>query len=188
MPDQDPKLKYLHENHQDEIERLGQDVQNTFSFGKVSFIFERLKMLGPWKPKDFNMELIFEIDMMQSALAVEYSRVFNSGPRKVNRDRVPQHLRAVHDKIMELRNERFAHVGNHASVENFVELKIEDNKVIVKAGATHLMQLGAPQEWGELIIWLGEHLNEQTAKQLVRLTTATGLEWVEQTDLQPEQE
>lgn len=179
MSDQDPVLERLHSEHGDDITRLAQDVQNGYSFSKVSFIYGRLKMLGPWKPEDFNMELIFEIDMMQAALAVEYSRVFVSGSRRVSRDKVPVHLRSVHDEIMELRNKRYAHDDTHASVENSVNIWIEGERVTVVSGAEMKMCLGAPPEWEELIKWLGRFLVEQTEKQLKRLTEKTGLEWVQ---------
>jgi hypothetical protein len=179
MSDQDPARERLYSEHRDDIARLAQDVQNGYSFAKVSFIYGRLKKLGPWKPEDLSMELIFEIDMMQAALAVEYSRVFASGSRQVSRDKVPGHLRSVHDAIIELRNKRYAHDDNHASVENAVNIRIEGEQVTVVSGATMKMCLGAPSEWEELIKWLGCFLVEQTEKQLKRLTEKTGLEWVQ---------
>jgi hypothetical protein len=134
--------------------------------------------MGPWKPEDFSMELIFEIDMMQAALAVEYSRIFVTGTRKVSRSKVPEHLRQFHDTILELRHKRYAHDDNHWSVENEVGLSIEGERVIVANSVTSEMVLGAPSEWEELINWLHEYLLEQSNKQLNRLTEKTGLRWV----------
>ncbi|EAQ27210.1 hypothetical protein [Roseovarius sp. 217] len=179
MSDQDPAIERLYAEHGDDISRLAQDVQNAYSFSKVSFIYGRLKKLGPWKPEDFSMELIFEIDMMQAALAVEYSRVFVSGSRKVSNGKVPQHLKSVHEEIIQLRNKRYAHDGAHASVDNSVNILIEGERVTLKTGAEMAMCLGAPPEWEELIKWLGQFLFEQTEKQLKRLTEKTGLEWVQ---------
>ena len=179
MSGQDNTRERLYFDHRDDIDRLAQDVQNGYSFSKVSFIYWRLQNLGPWKPEDFTMELIFEIDMMQAALAVEYSRVFAGGSRKVGRDKVPEHLRSVHDAIIELRNKRYAHDDNHASVKNSINIQIEGERVTIVPGAELKMCLGAPPEWEELINWLGGYLVEQTEKQLKRLTETTGLEWVQ---------
>jgi len=179
MSDQESALKKLYAEHENDISRLEKDVQNAYSFTKVNFIYERLKKLGPWKPEDLSMEIILEIDMMQAALAVEYSRVFVGGSRKVSRDKVPGHLRSVHDEILELRNKRYAHDDAHDSVENSTNIRIEDGQVEVKPGAKMAMCLGAPPEWEELIKWLGQFLFEQSEKQLKRLTEQTGLEWVQ---------
>lgn len=132
------------------------------------------------------MELIFEIDMMQGALAVEYAKVFVGGSRKVSRDKIPQHLRPVHDAIMELRNKRYTHDDNHKTIENTANLRIESGRVVFEPGATLELALGAPAEWEELIKWLGEYLYDQSQKQLRRLTESTGLEWVQPHGSPPE--
>lgn len=170
-------LDKIRADHGEDIERLAQDVQNEYSFTKVSFIYGRLKKMGPWRLEDFNMELILEIDMMQSALAVEYARIFVGGSRKVSRNKIPEDLRHVHDSIMELRNKRYAHDDNHFSVENFIDLEIQGEKVLVKPGSKLRMVFGAPSEWEPLIQWLGKYLHDQSQDQLQRLTDKTGYEW-----------
>ncbi len=182
MPDQDTELKSLYASYGADIDRMKQDVQNTYSSSKISFIYGRLKKLGPFKIADLSMDLIFEIDMMQGALVVEYAKIFSDGPRKVNRDRVPAHLKIVHDTIMEIRRKRYAHNDYHPSIENRVELDIEDTRIVVNSGSCLQITFGAPKEWEELIKWLEKHLFEQTEKQLKRLTSLTGREWVQPMD------
>lgn len=179
MPKQDSVLNQICKNYHDDIDRLVQDTQNAYSYSKVVFIFERLTKTGPWGEGDFTMELILEIDMMQSALAVEYARVFSSGSRKVSESNVPPILKDVHREIMDLRNKRYAHDDNHGSVENTMDLLIEGKQIIIKTGANMRMVLGAPPRWGELIEWLGGYLRQQSQKQRQHLTDKTGYEWVE---------
>lgn len=178
LSDQDPAVALLCAEHKDEIDRMIADVQNGFSFAKVSFIYSRLKRMGPWKTEDLTMDLIFEIDMMQSALVTEYARVFTTGVRQVSRKKVPKHLRPTHDAIIQLRNKRYAHDDSHPSVRNSGDIRIEGEKVIFEPGANLKMALGAPREWEELISWLGEYVYEQGQQQLKRLSEKTGYEWV----------
>lgn len=185
MSGQSAILQEIYAKNRDDIDRLAQDVQNGYSFAKVSFIYGRLKRLGPWMQEDLTMELIFEIDMMQSALAIAYARVFVGGSRKIGRDKVPVDLRSAHDAIMELRNKRYAHDDNHASVDNFANMQMNGKQVTLAPGSNLLMCLGAPPEWEAPIKWLGEYLVEQSQKQLQRLTDNTGLEWVQPTGPAP---
>ena len=141
--------------------------------------------MGPWNPEDLTMELFLELDMMRSALAVEYARIFVGGGRKINRSKIPPELRHTHDAIMDLRNTRYAHDDTHKSVKNFVELEIEGNEVRAKPGANIGIVFGAPLEWEELIEWLGEYLFSQWKSQLKRLTDITGFDWTSSTGEPP---
>ncbi|WP_394178017.1 hypothetical protein [Yoonia maritima] len=161
----------------DDINRLAHDTQNGYSFAKVSFIYQRLRELGPFDPETISMDAIFALDMMQSAFVVEYARIFVGGTRKVSKSKVPAHLQKIHETIMDLRNKRYAHEDGHESVENFLELQILDDQIVVDTKANIGIALGAPPEWDALITWLGEYLFEQRKKQLQRLADVTGYKW-----------
>ncbi len=172
--------EYLSESlkpYKDEIDRLVLDANNGYSFSKVTYIYSRLKKMGPWKRSDLNMELILEIDMMHAALVVTYGRIFSGGARKVNPNKVPGHLRPIHDQIIELRNKRYAHNDEHKSIELKASFEEDGDKVILKPKISIQMALGAPAEWQELFDWLGDYLVNQSNKQLVRLSEISGREW-----------
>ena len=176
---QNTDLAYIQETYADDIERLILDASNGYSFSMVTYIYSRLKELGPWKPSDFSMEMILEIDMMHSALVVTYGRIFADGARKVSRDKVPTHLRQIHDQIMELRNQRYAHNDAHASIDLGARFEEDGETIEFHPSINMQMTLGAPAEWQELFDWLGEYLVEQSGKQLDRLSELTGKQWVQ---------
>lgn len=163
--------------YEDEIERLLLDVNNGYSFSKVTYIYSRLKKMGPWQPSDFTMEMFLEIDMMHAGIAVTYGRIFSDGARKVSRNKVPSHLRPIHDQIIELRNQRYAHNDEHDSIELQASFELDGEKVIMRSHINMQTVLGAPAEWQELFDWLGGYLFDQSRKQLARLTELSGKEW-----------
>lgn len=182
MENPETDISALRKEFGDDIDRLAQDVQNGYSFAKVSFIYDRLRKLGSLHPDAMTIETIYELDMMQSALVVEYARIFVGGARKISEKKVPSGLRAVHKSIMELRNKRYAHNDGHESVVNYLELQIVDDQIVVDTKANIGIALGAPAEWQALITWLGEYLFDQRERQLQYLSDKTGYAWLQRLD------
>lgn len=171
-------ISRLMDEYSDDFERLRQDTKNGFAFAELSYMYDRLQNLGPWHPSEITMEFIIELDMMHAAFSVTYGRIFSDGPRKINRSKVPAHLREYHDQLIELRNQRYAHNDNHSSVAIETQFELDNDHVVVGANINLAQVLGAPPEWKELIDWLGEHLVDQQRAQLKRLSEKTGVEFV----------
>jgi hypothetical protein len=176
-----PTPESLKVEYADDLLRITDDIQNDYSISKISFIYSRLKSLGPWGPDNLTTEAMLEIDTLQSAFAVEYARMFSTGTKRVSADKIPKNLKSAHNDIIALRNKRYAHNDNHTSVENFLDLRIDGQQVVVSQSTEMNMFLGAPPIWKELIDWVHKYSVEQSTKQLNRLTKKSGLEWVQQT-------
>ncbi|AGI68220.1 hypothetical protein OAN307_c26310 [Octadecabacter antarcticus 307] len=174
---EEKKLEALLQEHSEDIARLRDSTANGYAFSIVSFIYSRLKEMGPWKPEDFTLEVLFEIDMHQSALVISYGRMFADGSRKISSKKIPAELQATHQEIMDLRNTRYAHNGDHETISVKTELEIDGKAVTVKDTLNSTMCLGAPQHWEPLIDWVGGYLVDQSRKERARLTEKTGLNW-----------
>ncbi|MDV7141478.1 hypothetical protein R3X27_02160 [Tropicimonas sp. TH_r6] len=168
----------LEERSQD-IERLGKAIRTGFAATQVSFMYYRLKSMGPWSADDITMELLFEIEAMTTALVISYGRLFASsdGTTRISRSKIPMELRSHHDDIMELRNKRYAHHDSHHSVASMGDITFQDGRFHFAGSMRVGMHFGAPREWEPLVTWLGEYLVEQQNRQLRRLSELTGHEW-----------
>jgi hypothetical protein len=76
----------------------------------LSYIFHRLRTAKV----DVTAEAIMEHEMLTTAFVVTYARLFVSGKGGgMSRDQIPAHLQTVHDDIIDLRHQRYAHNGGH---------------------------------------------------------------------------
>ncbi|OOY02864.1 hypothetical protein [Thioclava sp. F28-4] len=177
MTDEAPELEKLVSGCDRQLKKIALDTQHGYSFAKISHIYDKLKRMGPWRQEDLSMELMFDIDTLQSALAVEYGRIFASGTNHISPSKVPSHLKETHDEIILLRNKRYAHYDEHPSIENLLEIQADGGKLTIHPKAIMGMHLGAPRHWEPLIKWLGEYLHDQTQRVTKRLSKDTGYEW-----------
>ena len=161
----------------DVLQRLQDDVRNVQSSVEIQYLYNKLKRMGPWSPEELNIELIMDIDSLHSAIVVAYGRIFTDGPRRVSKSKIPSDLRHIHHELYELRNKRYAHNDEHASIATHLDIDFDGEKVLLKTGYTLNMTLGAPASWEPLFEWLNQYLKTQIDKQLAALTVITGYKW-----------
>lgn len=141
----------------------------------LRYIFHRLRTAQ----FDTTAEALMEQEMLTTAFVVTYSRLFLSGNNGtgVSRDRIPSHLRKVHDEILAIRNNRYAHNGGHDSADSGIEIQFDGSGFRVHLQMTLVLYVGGRNEWDELAIFLDGHMHERINKILERLKDKTGFEW-----------
>ena len=98
------------------------------------------------------MESILENEMLVTAFVVTYWRIFEGGAGSgFARDALPERLRAFHDEIVELRNKRFAHNAGHHTINDAMEVGLQDHRFIVTLGSEFRIQIGGAPEWQDLV-------------------------------------
>lgn len=152
--------------------KLGGTFQTVAS---LRYNFERLRALR----FDGTTQAFFEHEMLTTAFVVTYARLFNArnGGSGVSKKQIPAHLREVHDDLMEIRNERYAHDGGHDSIETGIQIDFDDIECRVALEMRLGFHWGGRNEWGELVTFLEAYMHDRLQKTLRRLKEKTGREW-----------
>jgi hypothetical protein len=165
---------------------LSQLVRVLNSFATLVTLKHIQKRLSDYK---FAAELnaFLELDMLTTAFVVTYVRLQQGkNGSGFSRDSVPEQLRGIHDKIIELRNKRFAHSDEHHSVSNALEIGFEGGKFDIKFQLMLGFYIGGAKEWPELVKSVEATFIERIDRLLARLKQKTGHDWALQTGPAPE--
>jgi hypothetical protein len=110
---------------------------------------------------------------------VSYVRLHQGGNGSgFARDVLPEHLRTIHDQIIDMRNKRFAHNDEHHSVINALRVEFEGNRFHVIFNLTLGYYIAGATEWHELVKFLDAMTVERMQKVFARLSEKTGYEWI----------
>ncbi|WP_429819120.1 hypothetical protein [Ensifer sp. B1-9] len=141
----------------------------------LSYIYHRLRNAN----FDVTTEALMEQEMLTTAFVVTYSRLFVSGngASGVAEDQIPAHLKAVHDDLIEMRHQRYAHNGGHDTISSGVRFDFDDTEIRINLQMSLGLYVGGRDEWGELVTFLDAHMHERLQKILGRLRAKTGYEW-----------
>ncbi|GHH24369.1 hypothetical protein GCM10008023_36480 [Sphingomonas glacialis] len=126
-----------------------------------------------------DMEALLELDMLTTAFLATYVRLYTGGGGSgFARDALPTPLRAAHDEIIDLRNKRYAHVDEHHSVNDEMEIAEEDGRYVVTLGTRLGVYIGGSNDWPKLVDALDDIFADRGAKIIARLEARTGREWM----------
>ncbi|TGQ89971.1 hypothetical protein EN851_20255 [Mesorhizobium sp. M8A.F.Ca.ET.208.01.1.1] len=124
-------------------------------------------------------EWALENDMLTLAFVTTYARLIGGGHGSgVARSALPAELRPVHDKIIELRNKRYAHNAGHDSITGILEIGFEDGKFDIGVKFNMGVHVGGALEWKPLVEFLDGLMFERLHAQLEKLREKTGREWI----------
>lgn len=142
----------------------------------LSYIYRRLRMTK----FEITTESMMEQEMLTTAFVVSYARLFakSNGTYVLQRNDLPAHLRAVHDELYKIRNERYAHNGGHKSIETLVGFAFSGTQFYIQAQMSLGLHIGGRNEWEDLIKFIDASMHERLYKILVRLKEQTGYEWL----------
>lgn len=125
-----------------------------------------------------DMTAFLELEMLTTAFVATYARLFNGGGGSgFGRDGLPHPLRGAHDEIIDLRNKRYAHIADHRSVADQMEISEENGQFVVKMGMRFGFYIGGSNDWTKLVDALEEILAERGEKLVKRLQERTGRDW-----------
>ena len=89
----------------------------------------------------------------------------------------PEALRSAHDEIIDMRNKRYAHVADHDSVNDEMEIQEDEGRFIVNLSFRFGFYIGGSNDWTKLVDALDEIFAERGQKIVERLQARTGREW-----------
>jgi hypothetical protein len=124
------------------------------------------------------MDAFLELDMLTTAFVVTYVRLQQGKSGSgFSRDSIPEKLRGIHDKIIELRNKRFAHSDEHHSVSNALEIGFQGGRFDIKFQLMLGFHIGGAKEWPELVKSVEAIFLKRIERLLARLKQKTGHDW-----------
>ncbi len=141
----------------------------------LSYIYCRLRTLQI----EVTTEAVMEQEVLTTAFIVTYARLFTSGNGtiKLSKSDIPDHLKFVHDEIMDLRNKRYAHNDAHKTMSSGIEVVFDDDGFHLRAQMSFGFYCGGRNEWKELITFIQSHMYERLRGILDQLSKKTGYEW-----------
>ncbi|MEH2488749.1 hypothetical protein [Bradyrhizobium sp. AZCC 2230] len=156
---------------------LSQLVKLLSSFATLVTLKHVQKRLSAYK-FELKMEALLELEMLTTAFVVTYVRLHQGGNGSgFSRDSLPEKLRAIHDRVVDLRNKRFAHHDEHDSVSNALEIAFEDNRFEIKFGISVGYHIGGAKEWPDFVNAVESLYSERIDKLLARMKQKTGRDW-----------
>lgn len=169
-------LEDLKTTYAADIARIQRMANNTVTINEVEFAYFRLMHMPP---TSITREYMLDVMIMTTGLVTAYGRLFTSatGTTVLDPKILPEDLRKVHEEIMELRHQRYAHHGGHPSVETDIELMQDQDGITLNQHLTIGMWMGAARHWQPLIIWLRTHMYEKLEKELAYLSKKSGATW-----------
>jgi len=124
------------------------------------------------------MDWVLENDMLILAFVTTYARLIDGGKGSgVARNALPAELRPVHDRIIELRNKRYAHNAGHESITGSLEISFEGGKFDIGVKFNMGFHVGGALEWKPLVEFLDGLMFQRLHAQLEKLKEKTGREW-----------
>lgn len=158
------------------MERLKKMLLNIHSVACIRFWYWRLDnfVISPQTHED-----LMTIDALTTSIVMSYGRLFSkgNGSTKLSKNIIPPSFKIVHEKIISLRNTKYAHHGGHESVESSMEINFHGECINVIPNLEISVCFGAPKEWGPLFEWLDSYMHETITQQLSLLKEITGIEW-----------
>lgn len=150
-------------------------VNATPTTSSLSYIYHRLRTAK----FEVTAEAVMEQEMLTSAFIVTYARLFASGDGTsgISRKHIPVHLKSVHDDIIQLRNNRYAHNGTHETVRSGIKVDFDDSGFQIGVQMNLGFYVGGRNEWEELVTFIDMHMHERLTKILGRLKEKTGYDW-----------
>lgn len=156
-----------------EIDRAGRLMQARVDLSGLRHIRDRLDEYR----FSYDFKAILENDMLTTAFVVTYARIHQSHAGKFSKNELPEHLRPIHDEIMELRNKRFAHADDHSSVTLSMRVTVEGDRFEMVPGMNITFAVGGRNEWRELVEVVDDILARRSDRLLEGLSRKTGKEW-----------
>ncbi|WP_406807884.1 hypothetical protein [Enterobacter cloacae] len=159
-----------------EIENLIKLIKAIPTTTSLSYIYHRLRTTK----FEITTESMMEQEMLTTAFVVSYGRLFtkSNGTCVLQRKHLPQNLRAVHDELYKIRNERYAHNGGHESIDTLVGIAFSGTQFYINAQMSLGLHIGGRDEWEELITFIDAFMHERLYKIISRLKEQTGYEWL----------
>jgi len=161
------------------VNRLRKTITNLITAQHVLYYYKKLQALDHDSQAIITMDWSMEVEAITTTIVMFYGRLFSesNGTPVLKKKLIPQHLQSAHEEIILLRNERYAHHGNHGTTSAEIELFVAEDSVEMKLHWWSSSYGGAAPHWGELFSWIHEFIKNSFMKQLTYLSETSGKEW-----------
>lgn len=158
-----------------ELNRLGRVSRSLFTLSSLRHIQRQLAAFS-FAP---TMEAVWQNEALTTAFVITYARLQQGGGGiGFNPKKLPAHLHEQHDRIIELRNERFAHDDPTSKViTSEMEIRIKGDDFEFHSQFDIIIQVGGSPVWEELVDAIESLLIEHQEKLLKRLSQKTSRKW-----------
>ncbi|WP_286850695.1 MULTISPECIES: hypothetical protein [Sphingobacterium] len=135
--------------------------------------------LSKFPLSDIQHQDIMEMEAFTTSIIVSYNRLFGqgTGTTVMKTNLLPANLLPIHDEIIELRNARYAHHGEHSTIDKVVNTEFIDSLFIVTPKIEFTFCFGAPKHWNALFQWWDDHMYKVLHERLDFLSKETGFKW-----------
>jgi hypothetical protein len=146
----------------------------------VLYFSERLEQMKVDDTTSATIEWAIDMEAYLTTISVSYGQLFveSKGARVLKKKLIPKHLWGTHDEVIALRNERYAHHGDHITTEPALEFFVYESEVFTKLHWRSNIPNGTPPNWKDLFLWVNGFLKESFQKQMAYMSQASGKEWV----------
>ncbi|WP_042955291.1 hypothetical protein [Pseudomonas sp. G5(2012)] len=170
-----PDIENIKHEYRRDIAKFQKMLRVMHSISDIRYIYSYLSNLEV----NISHEFIMLSEALTTSLVIGYGRLFTEtdGVTRLNSELIPENIKPLHEQIMGLRHERYAHHGDHESVSTNIDIKLNDGSITVNSNLEYVLCLGAPKEWAPLFKWLDEHIWEKAHAELEKLSKKTGLQW-----------
>ncbi len=176
MEKSEQEINDIKQRYKPQIDRMDKMLLNIYSIANIRFWYACLSHFR--KSEDIHQD-IMQMEAFATSIIIAYGRLFGEtkGTIVLKKEELPKDLLPVHNQIISLRNNRYAHHGEHSTLEKKTKIDYIDSTIIVSQEIQIDFWLGAPKEWGQLFKWLDAHMYNTLHKTLDYLTKETGIEW-----------
>jgi len=162
------------------VDRLRKTITNLVTMRNVLYFSEKLEHMKVDDITSITKDWTMEMEAFLTAISVSYGRLFaeSKGARVLKKKLIPKHLWDAHEEVIALRNERYAHHGDHITTAPELELFVHEKEVLTQLHWRSSMPNGAPPSWKELFLWVDDFLRESFKKQMAYMSQTSGKEWM----------
>lgn len=161
------------------INRLRRTIIALATAQHIIFYMQRLQEIGEEAKISADINRYMDIEAFVTIIIISYRRLFNEskGVPVFKKKFIPTNFIKAHEEIISLRNERYAHHGEHETVVAELELFVTEYEVEMKIHWWTSFYEGAAPHWQELFEWMLNYIKESFRKQLDYLSRTTGKNW-----------
>lgn len=162
------------EKAQNELNQLARLSNSIFHMSILKHIRDRLVAYR----FEADINAFYELDMLTTAFVATYVRIFDGGIGSgFSKASLGEEFHETHDEIIDIRNKRYAHIDEHRSVKNEMEVQEENGAFTVHMSATYGYYIGGSSKWPKIVDFLDELFSQRADKLIKRLQDRTGREW-----------
>jgi hypothetical protein len=167
--------KILNDNSK-QIEQINKMLLNMNAVSNIRFWCSCLSNFR--KSKELNDDIL-KMEAFTTSIVISYGRIFGSGAEsnKLKEKIIPENLFPVHKEIIDLRNGRYAHHGEHSFFEKCTDITYVDYAFVINPKIEVGFWFGISKKWEELFEWLDGYMYDTMHKTLLSLSDKTGVEW-----------